>query len=80
MSLVQEFVEIEAWLLLAFSFCLHNQISSINFIDTSQEKGYSSNRQNKEWLLLSAGFMTKFELVLVLTQEKAFILKSTEKA
>ena len=57
LSLVQEFVEIEAWLLLAFSFCLHNQISSINFIDTSQEKGYSSNRQNKEWLLLSAGFM-----------------------
>ena len=25
-------------------------------------------------------YVTKFELVLVLTQEKAFILKSTEKA
>ena len=76
LSSVQEFVEIEAWLLLAFSFCLHNQVSSINFID----KGYSSNRQNEEWLLLSAGVTAKFELVLVLTQENAFILKVTEKA
>ena len=43
-------------------------------------KCYSSNRQNEEWLLLSAGFTAKFELVLVLTQGNAFILKSTEKA
>ena len=34
LSSVQAFIQIEAWLLLAFSFCLHNQISSINFIDT----------------------------------------------
>ena len=37
---VQEFVKIEAWLLLVFSFCLHSQISSINFMEC-----YSSNRQ-----------------------------------
>ena len=36
------------------------------------EKGYSSNRQNEEWLLFSAGFTAKFELVLVLTQGNAF--------
>ena len=32
MSSVQEFIKIEALLLLSFSFCLQNQI--INFIDT----------------------------------------------
>ena len=58
----------------------HNQISSINFIDTCWEKGYSSNRQKEEWLLLSAGLTAKFELLLVLTQVKYFILKSAEKA
>ena len=47
-------------------------MSSINFIDTYEEKGYSSNRQDEKWLLLSASFMAKFELVLVLTQENAF--------
>ena len=31
-------------------------------------------------MLLSAGFTAKFELVLVLTQENAFVSKSTEKA
>ena len=45
LSSVQEVIEIEACLLLAFSFCFHNQISSINFIDTCWEKGYSLNRQ-----------------------------------
>ena len=40
LRLVQEFVKIEAWLLLVFSFCLHSQISSINFMEC-----YSSNRQ-----------------------------------
>ena len=35
-------------------------------------KGYSSNRQDEKWLLLSANYMAKFELVLVLTQENAF--------
>ena len=34
LSSVQEFVEIEAWLFQAFSFCLHKQISSVNFIGT----------------------------------------------
>ena len=45
LSSVQEVIEIEACLLLAFSFCFYNQISSINFIDTCWEKGYSLNRQ-----------------------------------
>ena len=30
----QEFTEIEAWLLLTFSTCLHNQLSSIHSIVT----------------------------------------------
>ena len=34
LSSVQEFIEIEAWLLLAFSLSLHIQISSTNFTDT----------------------------------------------
>ena len=29
----QNFFEIEAWLLLAFCFCLQNQISSLNLIE-----------------------------------------------
>ena len=31
---VQEFIETEAWLLLAFFICLHNQLSSIHSIVT----------------------------------------------
>ena len=34
LSSVQESIEIKVWLLLAFFFCLHDQISSINFIGT----------------------------------------------
>ena len=36
------------------------------------EKGDSSNRQKNKWLLLSANFSAKFELVFVLTLENAF--------
>ena len=31
---VQEFIEIEAWLFLTFSICLHNQLNSIHSIVT----------------------------------------------
>ena len=31
---VQKFIEIEAWLLLTFIVCLHNQLISIHFIVT----------------------------------------------
>ena len=47
---------------------------SLNFIDTYQERGHPSNRQNEKWLLLSASFTPKFELFLVLTRENAFSL------
>ena len=50
LSSVQEFIEIEAWLLLTFFLCLHNQSSSIHSTVTNEkvqmfEKGDSSNRQ-----------------------------------
>ena len=61
-----------AWLLPAFPFCSHNQIGSLNFIGTYYEEGYTSNRQNEKWMFLSASFMAKFELFLVLTQENTF--------
>ena len=49
-QLVEEFIEIEAWLLLTFFICLHNELSSIHSIVTNQtvqmlEIGDSSNRQ-----------------------------------
>ena len=43
-----KFIEIEAWLLLTFFICLHNQPSSIHFIAShtkEYEQGDSSNRQ-----------------------------------
>ena len=56
---VQEFIEIEPWLLLTFFICLHNQSSSTRD---------SSSRP----LFLSASFTAKFELFLILTQKKVF--------
>ena len=48
-QLAKEFIEIEAWLLLAFFLCLDNQLSSLHFIVTYWrvqmfEQGDSSNR------------------------------------
>ena len=34
LNLVQESIEIEAWLLMTFLICLHNQLSSVHFIVT----------------------------------------------
>ena len=46
---VQEFIEIEAWFLLTFSICLHNQLSSniplSRIQDCMFEKDDSLNRQ-----------------------------------
>ena len=37
---VQKFIEIEVWLLLAFSLCLHNQLASTHSITTYYSSGY----------------------------------------
>ena len=43
---VQKLIEIQGWLLLTFSICLHNQLSSFNSIIVQMsEKQDSSNRQ-----------------------------------
>ena len=70
---VQEFMEIEAWLLLTFLICFHSQLSSMHSIVTYLrvqifEKFDSSSKR----LPLSASFMAKFELVFVLTQKNTF--------
>ena len=42
---VQKFIQIHVWLLLTFFICLHNQLSSFNFIiEQMSEKPDSSNR------------------------------------
>ena len=65
-------IEIKGWLLLTFSICLHNQLSSFNSIIVQiSEKRDSSNSKN-EWLLISVTFTAKFEWVFVLTFENAF--------
>ena len=43
---VQKFIETQGWLLLMFSICLRNQLSSFNSITVQiSEKRDSSNRQ-----------------------------------
>ena len=76
---VQEFIEIEARLLLTFSLCLHDQFISIHSIVTYSrkqmfEKCDSLNRQNLTVasFSISARFSAKFGLVLVLAKEKVF--------
>ena len=64
----QEFIEIEAWLLLTFLLCLQNQLSSMHSI----YKNLFIKQTENERLLLSASFIAKFELVFVLTQKNTF--------
>ena len=46
LDIVQKFIEIQGWLLLTFFTCLHNQLSSFNFIIVQiSEKRDSSSRQ-----------------------------------
>ena len=67
---VQEFIEIEAWLLLT-SFIKFYAFYCQILKNKMLEKGGSSNRQKKR-LLLSPSFTTKFVFVFVLSQESAF--------
>ena len=70
---VQNFIEIQGWLLLTFFICLRNQLSSFNsiIVQTSEKQIHQVGSKN-EWLLLSGNFTAKLELVFVLTFEKAF--------
>ena len=64
---VQEFIEIEAWLLLTFFikfYALYCQILKNTKVVPQLDR--------KTWLLLSPIFTTKFVFVFVLTQENAF--------
>ena len=66
-----------AWLLLTFFVRVHNQLSSMHSIITYErvqmfENCNSSNGSKNEWLLLSASFTAKFELVFVLKLENYF--------
>ena len=46
MDSVQKFIEIQGWLLLTFFICLHNQLSSFNYIIVQMsEKRDSSSEQ-----------------------------------
>ena len=51
---VQEFLEIQDWLLLAFSICLHNQLSSIYSIShINKECGYLNKLFRQKWMIAS---------------------------
>ena len=67
----------EAWLLLTFFMCLHNQLSSTHSIVTygriqMLEKGDSSNRQKMNDCSFQPRFTAKIELVFVLRQKNIF--------
>ena len=73
---MQEFIEIQVWLLMTFFLCLHNHFFSI-YCHIIKEyrclKNVIHQLERNEWLLLSAfqqGLRQK--LVFVLTQENAF--------
>ena len=73
---MQEFIEIQAWLLMTFFLSLHNQLTSIYcriIKECTCLKNVNHQLERNEWLLLSAfqqGLQQK--LVFVLTQENAF--------
>ena len=70
---VQKFIEIQGWLPLTVFICLHNQLSSFNFIIVQMpEKRVRQIDSKNKWLLLSVTFTAKLELVFVLTFENAF--------
>ena len=58
-------IGIVAWLLLTFFLYLHNQLSSIHSIITCQKKVINQIDSKNGWLLFSAIFTAKFEMVLV---------------
>ena len=44
-ALLKKFIEMQGWLLLIFSICLGNQLSSFNYIIVQMSESDSSNRQ-----------------------------------
>ena len=64
-------IRMAAWLLLTFSICLHNQLSSIYLIITYVKCYHIHIDSKNEWLLYSESFTAKFELVFVLTLKNA---------
>ena len=73
---VQKIFEIQGWLLLTFSICLHNQLSSFNSIVIQMsEKRDSSNRQWK-WMVASfSNFYGKIWVGFCLNIRKRFFLE-----
>ena len=78
---IQFSTRMAGWLLPTFFICLHNQLSSITHsIITYQEHRCLKNvihqiDSKNDWLLLSASFIAKFELVFCLNTVKRFFLK-----
>ena len=70
---VQKFIETQGWLPLTLFICLHNQLSSFNYIIVQMFENviHQVNSKN-ECLLPSVIFTAKLELVFVLTFENAF--------
>ena len=63
----------QGWLLLKFLICLHNQLSSFNFVTVQMSENMIHQIGSKnEWLLLSVTFAAKLGLVFVLTFENTF--------
>ena len=63
----------QGWLLLKFFICLHNQLSSFNFVTVQMSENMIHQIGSKnEWLLLSVTFAAKLGLVFVLTFENTF--------
>ena len=55
----------QGWLLLTFFICLHNQLSSFNFIIVQMPGKHDPQVGSKNgWLLLSVNFTAKLELDL----------------
>ena len=74
---VQFSTRMTAWLLRTFFICSHNQLSYVPSIITLSgvqvfKKVIHQIDGNNEWLLLSATFTKKFELVFAFTLETAF--------
>ena len=88
---VQEFIEIQAWLLLTFFLCLHIQLISVLHCHKSKEyrclKNGIHQLEINKWLLLSAfqqGFQQKLSCSFSSHRKtlflRGFILKPPERA
>ena len=70
---VEEFIEMQSWVLLTFFMCLQNQFSSFNsiIVQMSEKRDPQVDSKN-ECLLPSVTLTTKLELAFVLTFKNAF--------